>query len=306
MGPYEELKSLRSEPVSIIHGTDWWTDCDDIAALRILLRAHKAGIARLLGIGINSVMEASAPSVSAFCCAEGPEIPVGVDISAVRDGENCRYQAVLAAYPHKIKSNAECPEAWRLYRRLLAEAAGPVEITDVGFPQIIMELLKSGPDEFSPLSGTELVKEKVRHVWLMAGRWDMPRGKEYNLSAYPVCSEAGDYLCRNCPVPITFLGFEAGMDVICGNELSHDDILYKAFAAHGSANGRSSWDPLTVLLAIIGDPAAAGYDTVAGFARVDPKTGENDFTPDPAGPHRYVVMRHPPAWYAERLNALIN
>ena len=305
MDLYEELGALRPAPVAIIHGTDWWTDCDDIAALRILLRAHKAGVIRLLGIGLNSVMDDSAPSVSAFCNAEGLDIPVGVDTSAVRDGKNCRYQALLASYPHTVRANADCPEARRLYRRLLAEAETPVEITDVGFPQIIMEVLESGPDDLSPLSGMELVKEKVRHVWLMAGRWDQPRGKEYNLCAYPVCSVAGDYLCRRCPAPITFLGYEAGMDVICGDKLDHADILYKAFEAHGSAKGRSSWDPLTVLLAIAGDPAAAGYDTVRGFARVDPITGENDFTPDENGPHRYVVMRHLPAWYAERLNGLL-
>lgn len=305
MNVFDEIKKTRTEPVNLIHGTDWWTDCDDIAALRLLLRAHKAGIIRLLGIGINSVMEYSAPSVSAFCAYDGLEITIGVDSGAVREGKNCRYQELLAGYPHPVRSNEDCPEGWRLYRRLLAELDGKADITEVGFPQIIMQLLQSGPDEVSPLSGMELVKEKVNRLWLMAGKWDVPDGKEYNLSAYPVCSEAGDYLCRFSPVPITFIGHEVGTDVITGENVSEDDPLRRAFVAHGSIDGRCSWDPLTVLTAIINDEAQAGYGVVQGYARVDPATGCNSFTPDPDGPHRYVTQIHPGQWYADRINALL-
>lgn len=305
MNVFDEIKKTRTEPVNLIHGTDWWTDCDDVAALRLLLRAHRAGIIRLLGIGINSVMPYSAPSVSAFCAYDGLEIPIGVDSGAVREGKNCRYQELLAGYHHPVRSNEDCPEGWRLYRRLLAELDGKADITEVGFPQIIMQLLQSGPDEFSPLSGMELVKEKVNRLWLMAGKWDVPDGKEYNLSAYPVCSEAGDYLCRFSPVPITFIGHEVGTDVITGENVPEDDPLRRAFVAHGSKDGRCSWDPLTVLTAIINDEAQAGYGVVQGYARVDPATGCNNFTPDPDGPHRYVTQIHPGQWYADRINALL-
>ncbi len=305
MNAFEELKQKRKSPVNLIHGTDWWTDCDDVAALRLLLRAHRAGLIRLLGIGINSVMEYSAPSVSAFCEYDGLNIPIGVDRSAVRPGNGCKYQKLLASYPHPIRANDECEEAWVMYRRLLSQADGKADIVDVGFPQIIMELLKSGPDALSPLGGKELVREKVNRIWLMAGKWDAPSGKEYNLSAYPLCAEAGAYICENCPVPITFLGHEVGENVICGGKTAADDPLHLAFAAHGSGKGRSAWDPLTALLAITGDEAAAGYGTVTGFARVDPVTGENRFAPDPNGPHRYVVPKHPDQWYADRLDALL-
>ena len=118
MNLFDEIRKTRKDPVNLIHGTDWWTDCDDVAALRLLLRAHRAGIIRLLGIGINSVMPFSAPSVSAFCAYDGLEIPIGVDSGAVREGKNCRYQELLAGYPHPVRSNGDCPEGWRLYRRL--------------------------------------------------------------------------------------------------------------------------------------------------------------------------------------------
>lgn len=305
MDLFDEIRITRRTPVNLLHGTDWWTDCDDAAALRLLLRAHKAGIIRLLGIGINSVMEASAPSVSAFCTAEGVEIPIGVDTAARRPGENCRYQRLLAAYPHSVKRNEDCPEAWKLYRKALAGCEGKADILDVGFPQIIMELLQSGPDEFSPLTGIELVKEKVNRVWLMAGKWDEEDGKEYNLSAYPLCSEAGDFLCRSCPVPIIFLGYEIGEDVITLPKEDEADLLWLAFKAHGSAKGRASWDPMTALLAITQSPETSGYTLVRGRAKVDPATGENSFTEDPAGSHSYVKRNFPPEYYAAVINSLI-
>ncbi len=305
MTVFEELKKDRTAPVNVIHGTDWWTDCDDVAALRLLLNAHNAGLIRLLGIGINSVMEASAPSVSAFCADRGLDVPVGVDIKAVRSGRGCRYQTVLAQYPHRIRSNDDCPDAALLYRKLLAALDGKAIVTEVGFPQILMQLLRTPPDALSPLDGTALVKEKVERIWMMAGRWDRPGGLEYNLSAFPVCSAAGAYLCENCPVPITFLGFECGENVITGDRLDETDLLYKAFAAHGSAKGRRSWDPLTVLAAIVGDPEKAGYREIRGRAFVDPETGHNDFAPAPEGRHGYLVKLHPAEWYAERINALL-
>ena len=50
----------------IIFGTDWWTDCDDAVALRMLARAHNAGEIDLCGIVINACMEDSVRSADAF------------------------------------------------------------------------------------------------------------------------------------------------------------------------------------------------------------------------------------------------
>ena len=291
--------------LNILHGTDWWTDCDDIAALRILCRAHKAGKIRLCCVGIDSVMEDSAPSVSAFMENEGVSVPIGVDRSAVRDGKDCRYQKLLASCPHSVQSNGECPEAYRLYRKTLASLPGKAQITEVGFPEIIMQLLQSGPDEYSPLTGMELVKEKVERIWLMAGRWDRTPGREYNLSAYPACCKAGHYICENSPVPLVFLGFEVGMDVMCGGDVPENDLLKKAFTAHGSEKGRSSWDPMLALAAVTQDLTEAGYTAVYGKAYVDAETGDNRFVPG-EGSHCYLVKTQPNAYYEALLSRALN
>ena len=297
----------RDKPLNIIHGTDRWTDCDDCMALRLLCRAHNEGVINLLGIGINAVMEYSAPSVSAMLTSEGVDgVSIGVDYNAVDTGERCRYQYLLKDYPHKVKSNSECEEAYKMYRRLLSYCEGKADITEVGFPQIIMDLLKSEPDEYSPLSGKELVKEKVNKIWMMAGRWDMEDGAEYNLVNTVRSREAGAYICENSPVPVTFLGFEIGEKVLTGGKiLDEDDILYKAMEIHGSANGRDSWDPMLTLMAIINDEKEAGYSRVVGNARVDAMTGKNNFTPCDGGKHCYVIKDFDDAYYIDMINSLI-
>ena len=73
--------------------------------------------------------------------------------------------------------------------------------------------------------------------------------------------------------------------MITGGELREDDWLYQTLCDHGSKNGRSSWDPMLVLLALTGNAEKAGYLEVKGFARVDAETGENTFVKDENGTH---------------------
>ena len=86
-------------------GTDWWTDCDDAVAMRILARAVKAGEIELAGIGINACMEYSAASLTGFLKSEGlTDIPMGIDRDATDFGGNPPYQKRLA------ERNAETAE----------------------------------------------------------------------------------------------------------------------------------------------------------------------------------------------------
>ncbi len=291
-----------------IFGTDWWTDCDDLAAMRILLRAHKKGEIKLLGVGINACMEYSVSSVDGFINLEGvKDIPLGLDLGATDfEGTHLKYQKNLAPFSVKYKKNEDAEDAVRLYRRLLSESDGDVEIVEVGFLQVFADLLLSEADDISPETGLSLVKNKVKKVWVMAGKWDEDGEKEHNFCNNHRSIKGGEIFCRMCPVPVTFLGFEVGIKVVSGNELSCDDFLYKAFADHGSEKGRYSWDPLTALMAVIGDEEKAGYDTVTGTARLDGKTGENFFTEDENGLHKYVKMKFTSDYYSDMINSFIN
>ena len=289
-----------------ILGTDWWTDCDDAVALRLLARAHKRGEMRLLAIALNGCMEHSVTSIEGFLNTEEVyDIPIGIDLAATDFGGNPPYQKRLSAYAKTYRNNEQAENATVLYRRILANAETPVELIEIGYPQVLADVLRSNPDEVSPLCGSELVAQKVSKIWMMAGKWDCNPDKENNFARNERSRRAAHFLCEYCPVPITFLGWEVGATVISGGELNHNDPLYGALCDHGSPNGRSSWDPMLCLLALHGNEEAAGYGLVRGRAAVDAETGENHFTPDPQGPHAYVVKQHADAYYAAEINQRI-
>ena len=139
----------------------------------------------------------------------------------------------------------------------------------------------------------------------MAGKWDEDCGKEHNFCLNDRSRIAGSIFCEKCPVPVTFLGWEVGAEVITGDNLAEDDVLHHVLCDHGSENGRMSWDPMLVLLAITGDENAAGYDVVQGIASVDRNSGGNRFYPCADGKHKYVIKNRNDEYYKNQINELI-
>jgi len=291
---------------SIILGTDWWTDCDDAVALRLLCRASKKGEISLRAVGINACTDGSVESVDGFLCAEGlDDVPVGIDLAADDFNGTPVYQKVMRRYARRFHANEEAQDAMKLYRRVLAQAESEVDIVEIGFMQVLVALLESGPDEISEKTGMQLAEEKIGKVWVMAGKWDEEEGRENNFVRNERARRAGHAFCERCPVPVTFLGWEIGADVITGKFLREDDPLHRALADHGSAKGRSSWDPMLIHLALAGDAEKAGYDTVRGRAQVSAETGRNRFERDEKGLHEYVVRKYGHEWYEEIIEGMI-
>jgi hypothetical protein len=288
---------------NIIFGTDWWTDCDDAVALRLVCNNVKEGKVNLLGVGINACMEYSVASLKGFLEADGlTGIPVGIDFDGTDFGGNPPYQKRLAQTYGKGAVNSDAENAVRLYRRILAGAEEKIEIIEVGFLQVIAAVLKSGADDISEKSGYELVRDKVSKIWVMAGKWDGDGEQEHNFCNNVRSRVAGHEFCELCPVPVTFLGWEIGYGVITGAELDKSDFLYQVLVDHGSEHGRHSWDPMLTLMALIGDETEAGYKTVSGFASVDADTGANHFSESPDGLHKYVIKLYGNEYYKEQIN----
>ena len=290
---------------NFILGTDWWDDCDDAVAVRIVARYAKEDKIRLLGVGINTCMEYSAASMHAMLISEGIYVPIGVDRDGTDFGSEQRYQKRLASYVNEYKNNEGAEDSVRLYRRLIADSEGPVEIMEIGFLNVISAVIESEPDDISDKSGIELFTEKVSKVWIMGGKWDEDGGKENNFFKNERARKGSYIFCEKCPVPVTFLGFEVGATVLTGDNLNSPDILYDVLCDHGSRGGRLSWDPMLVMLAMIGDEAKAGYDTVVGRAYTELDSGANHFTPCDNGPHRYVVKNRDDSFYKEMINKII-
>ncbi len=289
-----------------IVGTDWWTDCDDAVAMRILARAHKNGDIKIEGIGINACMEYSVTSLEGFLNSEKvSDIPLGIDLKATDFGGNPPYQKRLSAHSKHYKSNEDAVDAVRLYRKILNDIDEKIEIIEIGYLQVIADVFKSSADDISDKSGLELIRENVSKIWVMAGKWDEDEGCENNFARNSRSAEAGHIFCDLCPVPVTFLGWEVGHSVITGGELDKNDVLYQVLLDHNKPNGRSSWDPMLVAMAIIGNEEKAGYKTVVGKAYVDPDSGHNSFTEAPDGNQRYVIKVKTDDYYKNQINSLI-
>lgn len=289
-----------------IIGTDWWDDCDDAVAMRLMLRAAKKGQIAIKAIGINAAMEKSVCSLEGFLNLEGVEnIPIGIDHNATDIGGTIKYQHRLAESAKKYSCNDDALDAVKLYRKTLSEAKAPLEIVEIGFLQVIAGVLLSEPDEYSSLNGIELVKQKVYKIWSMAGKWDEQGGLENNIFRTESSKNGANVLCAKCPVPITFLGFEIGCDVITGDILQDGDFLHTVLCDYGADNGRESWDPMLCLLALIGDEEKAGYKTVSGTASIQVNTGKNFFSESKDGLHKFVIKAKENNYYKNLINNLI-
>lgn len=289
-------------------GTDWWTDCDDVVAMRVLLWAERERLVRIAAIGLNACMLHSVASLDAFLTAEGrPGLALGLDRQAEDFGGNPPYQENMLEYPHARKSNDDAEDAVRMYRRCLAEAEDRLDIIEIGYPQVLAGLLHSSGDDLSPLTGLELVRTKVGKLWMMAGNWeDEKYGLENNFARNARSRRAGHEVCKLWPTPITFLGWEVASDILTGGTIaSAEDPVFRALRDHGSPNGRSSWDPMLVLLACIGDEEEAGYRVVKGKASVDAETGANSFLADSLGKHGYVIKTKPDREYQAAIDRIM-
>ena len=71
-------------------------------------------------------------------------------------------------FPHSAKPDTGMPDALAIYRKALASAPdGSVVICSVGALSNLEDLLRSRPDDRSPLPGAELVRTKVKNTVIM-------------------------------------------------------------------------------------------------------------------------------------------
>lgn len=296
----------------IILDTDWWTDVDDAVAVRILAKYVHQGQIQLKGVVIDAVGPHSVVSMNRYLLHEDLKgIPIGVDRNASTTNGKPSYHTLCISNtaPGEYRSNDEAEDCVVFYRHLLSAVpkGEKIDIITIGYTTALSRLLDSRADTISPLDGIALVKAKVRRIWTMAGTY--PKGKENNFICTVSCRKAGANFCKKCPVPICFLGFEVGESVLAGGDLPEKDLLHQILYAHGgekeAKEGRSAWDPMTVLLACTGNPRKAGFSVTRGTNRVDPISGRNVFTASNAGSHTYVIKRKNDAWYEKRLNKLL-
>ena len=295
-----------NEPVPVIFDTDMAGDCDDAGALAVLHALADAGEAEILAVVTNrkcpaGVSGGASDAINTFYGR--PDIPIGTD----KDGAKFRWRkpspytpALFNEFEHDSPVDSELPDAIDIYRRTLAtENDRSVVICSVGALSNLEDLLNSGPDNWSPLTGIELIKQKVRSTCIMGGEFPKSEKPETNVRLDPPASVA---VVHEWPGEIIWQGFEVGHKIHCGKTLKDGpkkNPIRRAFElrpyARGFAidRGKPAYDQATVLMAVRGIQPELWEISEFGRVVID-SDGHTQWKPDARVKHRYVSIKGTP------------
>ena len=291
-------------PVPLIFDTDIGNDIDDALALGMIHALDSLGECKLLAVTITKDNRYAGPFVDLVNTFYGRgHVPIGV----VRGGATPEDSPYIRApsttkdddklrYPHKLLDGRDAPEATGLLRKVLAgQADSSVVIVQVGFSTNMARLLDSKPDAISPLDGTALVKQKVRLLCPMAGKFTLgtERFKEYNIVTDVASAQQ---VFQRWPTPIVVSGYEIGERILYpARSIEHDygyvphhpvAEAYKLYAK--MPFDRPTWDLTAALYAVRPE---AGYFGLSPHGRVIVENdGVTRFQPEAGGPHRYLTV----------------
>ena len=303
---------INAQPSSIIFDSDMGPDYDDVGAITLLHAFADDGKANILATIASTKYDNVAAVFNVFnTYFKRPNIPIGVPKGEALDLRDFQHwsDSVVKNYPHAINSNKDVPDAVALYRRVLAiQPDKSVIIITVGFLTNLKNLLQSKADMFSPLTGDQLVRQKVKQLVSMAGKF--PEGSEFNVNRDFVASK---YAYENWPTPVLFSGFEIGEKIKVGLPLIHNDAIQNSpvkdvfriaipMAAEDSA-GRKSWDETAVLVGVLG--YENWYDVKQGKIVISDKDGSNTWVDDKTSNQYYLIEKAPPADVKKLIEELI-
>jgi len=311
------LGTLARAQQSIIYDDDCSQDVDCVATLPIVYALEDHGEIKILAAVADSANPLTAPVMKIFANYSGhPETPIGANqtddpATALCVKNKCNvsdWTAGLVARFDAGDTRANYPGCVAVYRKALAnQPAHSVAVVVTGFAPCLNQLLASGPDEVSKLSGAELVKQKVKLLSVMGGRY--PAGKEWNFTSDAPGFHAlfANWTRQNGYPPVYLNGFENGLHVVAGPPATASPRTNPTKYALDLASTptRPMWDMLSVLFAARG----LAYDGVtyfnvsaAGTVVVDKETGADSWTSTTDSGHYYLTN----AASYEALSALLD
>ncbi len=294
----------------VIFDTDMGPDYDDVGAITLLHAFADSGQVNILATMASTKYEGVAAVLNVLnTYFKKPGIPIGVpkDSAIMQKDWQHWTDTLIAKYPHTIKRNGEMPDAVKLYRKLLAgQTANSVTVITVGFLTNLSNLLKSEPDNYSSLSGYDLVKKKVKQLVCMAGKF--PEGNEFNVKED---AKASQNIFDHWPTPVLLSGFEIGQKIKTGLPLINNAAIQNSpvkdvfricipMAKEDSA-GRMSWDETAVLVAVKGYQT---FYTLQDGRMIVNDNGTNTWDSKASG-HHYLVEAKPPLEVREVINTLM-
>jgi len=277
----------------VILDADIDSDVDDAEALAMLHAYADKKIIKFSGVIVTSGDPYAPLCTSAINKYYGrARLPVGFLKNQKELKRESRYTKQISdEFPHRLKSHENAPDAVALYRKLLSKSPDEsVIIVTIGHLTSLQNLLKSGGDKYSPLTGKVLAEKKVAQWICMGGMY--PEGKEANF--YRPDPGSTNYCLQEWTKPVTFVGWEAGNQILTGgpylkNKLNVKNPVYRAYELYNNFAGRPSWDQLAIFLL---DKKAEAYITrvTEGYCQVY-EDGSNKWRPDQDRNHEYIIFK---------------
>lgn len=297
-----KAKDIAPQPVNLILDTDLGPDYDDVGAMAVMYALADSGLVNVLATVSSNHDERVVPCIEVLnTYFSRPDMPVGAPKSeggsSLTTWHQTKWTDILPAkYPHRTAKTSDAPDAVKVYRKILSrQPDASVVICTIGFFTNLKDLLNSGADEYSELSGKDLVALKVKRLVSMAGFF--PEGKEFNVYCDTPASKV---VAEEWPTEIIFSGFEIGNAVLTGKRLVQMNVenspVKEAYAlcfAEGDPDGRMSWDHTAVLVSVKGYKPY--YDVERGTFKVIDEEGTNRWVSDPNGRHLRLLEKMPPA-----------
>lgn len=304
-----QIENSRTK-VNLIFDTDFGPDYDDVGALALVHALADSGYVQILATLSSNLDERVIPCLEIINTYYGRAyIPLGATKrdNGVRQTswQTKKWSELLPEkYSHTVSCTSEAPDAVKVYREILSQSEDKaVTICSVGFLTNLRDLLESGPDKYSPLTGRELIERKVLRMVVMGGAF--PDGEDcFN---FKMDASAASAVIAQWPTEIIFSGQEIGDKIRTGKHLIAEQIednpvkdVYKLCMEQGEPEGRMSWDQTAALVAIKG--VAPYYNMVRGRLIYD-EDGMGYWENDIHGKDGYIVEKTPPQEMSQIIEA---
>ena len=297
---------VKRQPVNMILDADFGSSTDDLVALMMLNHYIDEGLVDLKGVVVDREGENNAGVVDIFNTYYGhPYIPVGLECNGVKNPRVfipyngiCDLKDAQGNPLFKRSFDAsKCMDGWKLYRKLLSKAEDKsIVIVAIGFATSLAQLMESKADDYSKLSGVDLFAQKVKAVYVQAGRFEPEDSTSgYNMRA---ASKQAAVFYDKLPESVelimspSYVGESMNYlpeDVIADLSWTDHNPIKAVYTNYTCDTGQRMWDVNCVTNAIFGD---GGFNMSApGFVTFVDKGEESLmlFKQDPYGNARYQL-----------------
>ncbi|MCR5120191.1 MAG: hypothetical protein K6B44_11310 [Lachnospiraceae bacterium] len=301
---------------NIIVDTDYASDVDDVACIRVACSMARLGLINFCAAGTSSLGDYATRGLHGHLCCEGfAYVPTGYNPQGI-ECPSPFLQYFVQNY-HDAGTYTVI-DAVELYKNVIAENAKKGEKTRIvttGYLSNIERLL------LDPV-GMQLVKNNVDSIWVTGGGYPEP-GRDFNFWWKEEATRAAQTCVMYSPVPLVFITGNTGHSSVTGQYISgginlwkldpkSKDVVSRAYRCFEEAHegsdlkgGYNAQDSIAVWAA-----SSSFEQSNMHITRIDATIlddGTNIFLPNPNGRHAVLERNDENIyWYILQINKYID